>query len=100
MAPCGGSNAKQGTSGTVRLWPDMPRFFFHVRDGEPVDDPDGMFLPDMRSARLEAVRSARDFMAEDLRRGRLHLSSWIEVTDEQGEAIFALPFAEAVEIDR
>ena len=78
----------------------MPRFFFHVRDGEPVDDPDGMFLSDMRGARLEAVRSARNIIAEDLRRGRLHLSSWIEVTDEQGEAIFALPFAEAVEITR
>ncbi len=78
----------------------MPRFFFHIRDGETLDDPDGMFLPDVRSARLEAVRSARDIMAGDLRRGRLHLSSCIEVTDAQGEPIFALPFAEAVEISR
>ena len=78
----------------------MPRFFFHIRDGESVDDPDGMYLPDTRSARMEAVRSARDIMAEDVRRGRLPLSSWIEVTDENGEAIFAVPFAEAVEISR
>jgi hypothetical protein len=76
----------------------VPRFFFHIRDGEPIDDPDGMYLPDARTARLEALRSARDIMAEDVRRGRLQLSSWIEVTDEQGEAIFAVPFAEAVEI--
>ena len=78
----------------------MPRFFFHIRDGESIDDPDGMYLPDTRSAHLEAVRSARDIMAEDVRRGRLPLSSWIEVTDENGEAIFAVPFAEAVEISR
>ena len=77
----------------------MPRFFFHIRDGESIDDPDGMYLPDSQTARLEALRSARDIMAEDVRRGRLQLGSWIEVTDEQGEAIFAVPFAEAVEIE-
>ena len=78
----------------------MPRFFFHIRDGESIDDPDGIYLPDTRTARQEAVRSARDIMAEDVRRGRLPLSAWIEVTDENGEAIFALPFTEAVEISR
>ena len=30
-----------------------------------------MYLPDARTARLEAVRSARDIMAEDVRRGVL-----------------------------
>ena len=65
-----------------------------------VDDPDGMFLPDMRSARLEAVRSARDHHGRGLAARTAPPSSWIEVTDEQGEAIFALPFAEAVEINR
>ena len=78
----------------------MPRFFFHLRDGESVEDPDGMFLPDARTARLEAVRSARDIMAEDVRRGRLSLSSLIEVTDENGEPILAVPFSEVVEIER
>ncbi len=77
----------------------MPRFFFNIRDGESIDDPDGMYLPDTRSARLEALRSARDVMAEDVRRGRLRLLSCIEVTDENGEAIFAVPFREAVDID-
>ena|SRR5688500_18276661 len=91
---------RHGTSGAVRLWLGMPRFFFHIRDGATLDDPDGMFLPDVRAARLEAVRSARDIMADDLRRGRIHLSSWIEVTDAQGEPIFAVPFGEAVEISR
>ena len=78
----------------------MPRFFFHLRDGESVDDPDGMYLPDTRTARLEAIRSARDIMAEDVRRGRLSLSFWIEVTDENGEPILAVPFREVVEIEQ
>lgn len=77
----------------------MPRFFFHIRDGESVEDPDGMFLPDARTARLEAVRSARDIMAEDVRRGRLTLASSIEVTDENGEPILAVPFREVLEIE-
>ena len=77
----------------------MPRFFFHLRDGESVDDPDGVFLPDTRSARLEAIRNARDIMAEDVRRGQLTLSHRIEVTDENGEPILAVPFREVVEIE-
>jgi hypothetical protein len=76
----------------------MPRFFFHLRDGESIDDPDGVFLPDTRSARLEAIRNARDIMAEDIRRGQLSLSHRIEVTDENGEPILAVPFREVVEI--
>ena len=77
----------------------MPRFFFHLRDGESIDDPDGVFLPDTRSARLEAIRNARDIMAEDIRRGQLSLSHRIEVTDENGEPILAVPFREVVEIE-
>ena len=76
----------------------MPRFYFHLRDGESIDDPDGIYLPDTRSARLEAIRSARDIMAEDIRRGHLSLASRIEVTDENGEPILAVPFREVVEI--
>jgi hypothetical protein len=83
----------------MKLFQRMPRYFFNIRDGEPVDDPDGMYLPDTRSARLEAMRSARDIMAEDVRRGRLHLASCIEVTDEQGEPVFVVPFAEAIQIE-
>ena len=77
----------------------MPRFFFHLRDGDSVDDPDGMYLPDVRTARLEAIRSARDIMAEDVRRGKLDLSFSIEVTDEQGEPILAVPFREVIDVE-
>ena len=77
----------------------MPRFFFHLRDGETVDDRDGMYFPDVRSARCEAVRNARDIMAEDVRRGRLCLSFRIDVTGEGGEPVFAVPFREVVQID-
>ena len=77
----------------------MPRFFFNMRNGESIDDPDGIFLPDTRSARLEAIRNARDIMAEEVRRGHLSLSHRIEVTDENGEPVLAVPFREVVEIE-
>ena len=77
----------------------MPRFFFHLRDGESAEDPDGMYLPDVRTARLEAIRSARDIMAEHVRRGKLDLSFSIEVTDEHGEPILAVPFREVVDLE-
>ena len=77
----------------------MPRFFFHLRDGETAEDPDGIFLPNADMARLEAIRSARDIMAEDVRQGRLALSFRIEVTDENGEPIFAVPFREVLKIE-
>ena len=50
-------------------------------------------------ARLEAIRSARDIMAEDVRRGHLSLSFRIEITDENGEPIMAVPFSEVVTIE-
>ena len=77
----------------------MPRFFFHLRDGETAEDPDGIFLPNAAMARLEAIRSARDIMAEDVRQGRLSLSFRIEVTDENGQPILAVPFREVVKIE-
>ena len=77
----------------------MPRFFFHLRDGETTEDPDGIFLPNAAMARMEAIRSARDIMAEDVRQGRLSLSFSIEVTDENGEPILAVPFREVLKIN-
>ena len=77
----------------------MPRSFFQLRDGEAAEDPDGMYLPDVRTARLEAIRSARDITAEDVRRRKHDLSFSIEFTDEQGEPILAVPFREVIDVE-
>ena len=77
----------------------MPRFFFHLRDGETVDDQDGMYFPDARSAHREAIRNARDIMAEDVRQGRLCLSFRIEVTGQGGDPVFAVPFRDVIRIE-
>jgi hypothetical protein len=70
----------------------VPIFHFNVRDGSEIPDPEGTELPDIRSARNEAVKLA----------GRLLLdepdkfwegSEWhVEVTDDAGLILFRLDF--------
>jgi hypothetical protein len=38
----------------------MPRYFFHVRDGSSYPDLQGIVLPDVTAAKMEAVRFAGD----------------------------------------
>jgi hypothetical protein len=77
----------------------MPRYFFNLMNLDEVRDCEGMVLGSAAEARDEAIRSARDIMAEEVRHGRLPLSHRIEVADEQGQPILAVPFREAVTIE-
>jgi hypothetical protein len=77
----------------------MPHFYFHVCDGTGfVEDEEGRELRDEASARAEALRGARSIMADDLQRGQLDLSSFIEVEDGEHALLFTLMFSEAVEL--
>jgi hypothetical protein len=78
----------------------MPRYFLNLRSDASVDDTEGMFLEDAAAARREAIRSVRDILAAEVRLGRLPLAGAIEVTDEFGQPILVVPFAEAVDIRR
>jgi hypothetical protein len=78
----------------------MPRYFLNLRSDASVDDAEGMFLEDAEAARREAIRSARDILAAEVRHGRLPLDGAIEVTDEYGQPILTVPFGEAVVIRR
>jgi hypothetical protein len=77
----------------------MPRFYLHVCNGTGfVQDEEGQELPDLDSARAEAVRSARSIMASDVQRGMLDLSSFIEIEDEAHHLVDTLVFEEAVDL--
>lgn len=77
----------------------MPRFYFHVSDGEGFcQNEEGQDLSDAEAARREAVRSARLLMADDLQRGELNLGSCIQVEAEGGEHLFTVRFDEIVTI--
>lgn len=78
----------------------MPRFFFHLKDGVTLCDDEGMSFPTIDEARREAVRTAREIMADDVRRGDLDLVDRIEIADEGGNAVTVVTFADAARIYR
>ncbi len=70
----------------------MPRYFFNIHDGIDVEDTEGMDLPDLRAARVEAVRHAGRIIDHEAE----HVSSvedWcLEVTDRHGLILFQVNF--------
>jgi hypothetical protein len=74
------------------------RYFIHiVTDKERIVDPDGGEFADLASARDEASQSARDLMAEELRKGRPVPFTWlVQVADDEGNVLFTVPFARLV----
>jgi hypothetical protein len=79
----------------------VPRFYFHVCNGTGfTEDAEGQELADEAAAKTEAIKSAREIMAADLRSGELDLSSFIEVEDGEHELLFTLTFENAVSLKR
>lgn len=74
----------------------MPRFYFHIRNGDAFEDrdPDGEDLFDLEDARAEALQVARDFL-EDWPHADLGMA--IEVVDETGRTVLTVPLAVAVD---
>ena len=75
------------------------RYFFHLHEcGKLIPDDEGRELPGAAAARDAALREARTIMAAEVLEGRLCLSCHIDVLDEDGRPVLALPFEEALEI--
>lgn len=70
----------------------MPRYFFHVEDGRSFPDLDGVELPDLDAARIEAVRLLGGMLrdeAETFWQG----DDWrMSVADAGGMALFTIDF--------
>jgi hypothetical protein len=79
----------------------MPRYFFHIADGERFPDEEGVVLADIRAAIQAAAAGAREIVAEDLKEGKaLSLDHYIEVHDESGHVVAIVTFREAVGVER
>lgn len=73
----------------------MPRFFFHYQDGSRLRaDSEGMILPDAEAAWYQAVRSARELIDRDMITGCLRPGQCVEIADEKGQPINAVPLDE------
>jgi hypothetical protein len=74
----------------------MPRFFFHFQDDAGrLADRQGMTLPDAEAAWYQGVRSAREIT---LIAGRAGAGCRIEIEDEKGEAVAAVPFEDLIRV--
>jgi hypothetical protein len=76
----------------------MPRYFFHIHDGNGLDrDKAGTDLVNIDDARTEAMSLARDlcYLWNDLPPGALDNMA-IEVADELGQTVLVLPFPAAM----
>ena len=77
------------------------RFYFNLREGSDyISDEEGLDLPDLDAATDAALRGARDVLAGEVLKGRLPLSTVMEVSDEQGRRVLELPFGQVVSINQ
>jgi hypothetical protein len=70
----------------------VPRYYFHIADGRVIHDNEGTELPDLKSARAEAIRTSGTILSEQN-------SSWtgtawrMSVADEQGTVLLTIDFS-------
>jgi uncharacterized protein DUF6894 len=68
----------------------MPRYYFHIRDGDTfILDDEGFELADMEAVKIEAFRSAMDLLQRNAAEHFLRTSTpHIAVCDEKGNEVF------------
>ena len=76
----------------------VPRYYFHLYNDVAVVDEEGRVLPDLASARANAVKEARELMLDTVAEGRINLSHRIEIADESGAVVARVTFGEAVTV--
>jgi hypothetical protein len=75
-------------------------FFFNVRSDRSFDvDDEGLDLPSVDAARLEAIKSAREMVAELILYDQAIDGMRFEVTDEAGNLLITLPFRDVVKFE-
>lgn len=76
------------------------RYFFNVTDGHGVSvDMDGSELPDRQTAMGDALKDVRLMLADGDVRGFCRRHWRMDVVNEAGCVVFALPFGHALQAD-
>lgn len=70
----------------------MPRFYFHVHDGQSLLDTEGSPMLDARAARIAALRFAGEILKDDACRISSNGGFRIEVTDDASHSVLRLSF--------
>ena len=70
----------------------MPRYYFHICDGEDIPDLHGAALPDVDAARKEAVRFAGALLSDHADKFWSTGEWYMRVTNEDDLTLFQLTF--------
>jgi hypothetical protein len=72
----------------------MPRYFISLCNGETdIVDEEGRELPDLETARRDALKAAGEIVAEELAQGREKIRIVLIIEDEARERLLELPIA-------
>ena len=75
----------------------MPLFFFNFRDEDGLDlDHEGLDLPDVDAAYIEAFETAKEMWIEAIRDMRNPMRESFEVADADGNIVIVVPFGEVI----
>jgi hypothetical protein len=75
----------------------MPLFYFHLRTPDGLEeDKIGLSLSDLEDAHREVLLAIPDLTAEMMRIGRSPFRCVFEITDEKGQILMELPFAQMI----
>jgi hypothetical protein len=75
----------------------MPLYFFdEIAADQVIEDDEGVELPDLDAARREAIKSAREQIAESAKAGFDVLDWKFRVLDRDRRIVFTLPFRETI----
>jgi hypothetical protein len=62
-------------------------------------DREGIELPDLDAAKVEAIAGARDIIAAHVRDGTpVHAAHWVEITDEDGNVLHEVRFGDVMDV--
>jgi len=76
----------------------MPKYFFHIREHDSFDeDFEGLDLQSVDDAHTEALKAAREMVAELVTHGEPIDGMTFEIVDERGTVIHRLPFRSVIE---
>src|SRR5690606_29910770 len=83
---------RQGVNG-------MPRFYFHIHNGNGfARDDEGTDAPDRAAAEALATKGIRSIVAEEALGGMIDLTGRVEIRDAEGHLLTTVRFAEAFEL--
>jgi hypothetical protein len=75
----------------------MQTYFLRLRTGDVIDDdPEGTVLPDLKAARQEAIRAARELLANAITSGRDDHPDEILIFDQEDKRLSTVRLADVV----